>query len=189
MVLNKEKPTKNRRAFPVVAVVILTVLMPFVLLFGGIALFSYINFNSEHAREDARYEAETQLNSIPSVKYAAVVEHLGGTPPNKKSLDVRLFVDETPDEDSLVAMVKAGFERTWLNYDAFRPDSISVIVIKGEASIKERTDRSASFLSKSVRVGRVSTELKWLTGGASDGSVSASSMVLEKVFGPSGRDR
>lgn len=187
MVLEKKKPTKQKQVLLVVLIVGLAIFVPLLVLFGAATLFTYANFNSESARTDARYEVETQLYSIAGVKDAVVVEHLGGTPLTKKALDVRLFVDETPDDMTLVTMVKYAFERTWKNYAAFRPDSISVIVVKGEIPKDVQTKRSATFLSSSIDAGKTSKELKWLTGGASNGSVSASSAVLEKVFGPNGK--
>ena len=183
---NKKRPSRQTQILHIVGIIILAVALPAGLLFGAVTIFSYANFNTERARIEARYEAEVQLNSIEGVRGSVVIENLGGTPPTKKSLLVNLYVDTVPEGVILTNMVKYGFERTWKGYNAFRPDDITVQILKKDKPKDARDDTS---LLDGVRVLHlVKKDLPWVSGSSSSGGMAVSSAKLQAEFGPSGRD-
>lgn len=181
--------TPNRKKTVLIFVIIVGVLtVPSAAIYGAAMLFNYAHFNSKSAQEDARYNAETQLNSIEGVKSSVVIVHTGGTPPTKKSLDVYLYVDQIPDDIGLKNMITQAFERTWVYYDAFSPDDVKVSILNKErpSDVREKPEILATPVSVPVSV---RAELPWAENNYSQGTFWVDSQELRAEFGDSGRER
>ena len=184
--MSARKPlSKFKKVVYALLVILVIVFVSKFLVLGAATLLSQTVFNSDQARMDARSKVETELRLIDGVKDAAVIERLGGTPPTKKSLVVNVYVDQVPSVAVLTGMVKSAFEKSWLGYDAFIPDDITLQILHKKRPANGIEEQVGTGLGIDLR--ETKKELPWVSTNSTKIAVVSRS-VLREQFGTSGDD-